>query len=69
MKEPLVSAKTASKSVHKEDHGDSQKEKEVRANEGRLVENINKDCQSFLKIIHMQKEDPPSHKLEDHAAE
>ena len=33
------------------------------------VENISKNLQSFLNISPMQKEDLPSHKLQDHAYE
>ena len=32
-------------------------------------ENIRKNLQSFLEIIPVQKEDLPSHKLQDHACE
>ena len=37
--------------------------------EVRQVENISKNLQSFLEISPMQKEDLPSHKLQDHAYE
>ena len=33
------------------------------------IENINKNPQSFLEISPVQKEDLPSHKLQDHAYE
>ena len=35
----------------------------------KVVENINKISQSFLKIRSMQKEVPTSHKLQGHAYE
>ena len=37
--------------------------------EVKQVENIRKNMQSFLEISPMQKEDLPSHKLQDHAYE
>ena len=38
-------------------------------NEVKLVENINKNPESFLEKPFEQKEVPPSHKLQDHAYE
>ena len=38
-------------------------------NEVKPVENTNKNILSFLKISPVQKEIPPSHKLQDHAYE
>ena len=38
-------------------------------NEVELVENIKKNSESFLEISPMQKEVPPSHKLQGHACE
>ena len=35
-------------------------------NEVKPVENIDKNLQSFLKIGPVQKQAPPSHKLQDH---
>ena len=37
--------------------------------EVKQVENISKNLQSFLEINPVQKEDPPSHKLRDHACQ
>ena len=37
--------------------------------EVKQVENISKNLQSFLEISPVQKEDPPSRKLQDHAYE
>ena len=37
--------------------------------EVKQVKNISKNLQSFLEISPMQKEDPLSHKLRDHAYE
>ena len=37
--------------------------------EVKQVENIRKNMRSFLEISPMQKEDLPSHKLQDHAYE
>ena len=37
--------------------------------EVKSIENINKNPQSFLEISPVQKEDLPSHKLQDHAYE
>ena len=37
--------------------------------EVKQVENISKNVQSFLEISPMEKEDLPSHKLQDHAYE
>ena len=37
--------------------------------EVKQVENISKNLQSFLEISPVQKEDLPSHKLQDHAYE
>ena len=38
-------------------------------NEVKLVENINKNSQNFLKISLVQKEFPPLHELQEHANE
>ena len=35
--------------------------------EVKQVENISKNLQNFLEVSPMQKEDLPSHKLQDHA--
>ena len=37
--------------------------------EVKQLENISKNLQSFLEISPVQKEDPPSHRLGDHAYE
>lgn len=43
--------------------------KRIQQNEVKLVENVIKNPQSFLQNSPVQKEDPPSHKLQDHAYE
>ena len=55
-----------SKPVLQKDKAGEKEEKEVR-NEVKPFKNINKNLQNFLKISHMQKEDLPSHKMQDHA--
>ena len=38
-------------------------------NELKLVKNINKNSESFLEVSPVQKQVPPSHKLQDHVYE
>ena len=58
----------ASKTVYreKEDYL-SIKKRNAKLNKVELVENINKNSQSFLEISPSQKEVLPSHKLQNHA--
>ena len=58
----------ASKTVYreKEDYL-SIKKRNTKLNKVELVENINKNSQSFLEISPSQKEVLPSHKLQNHA--
>ena len=55
-----------SKPVLQKDKAGEKEEKEVR-NKVKPFKNINKNLQNFLKISPMQKEDLPSHKMQDHA--
>ena len=60
----------ASKTVYreKEDYL-SIKKRNTKLNNVELVENINKNSQSFLEISPSQKEVLPSHKLQNHACQ
>ena len=60
----------ASKTVYreKEDYL-SIKKRNTKLNKVELVENINKNSQSFLEISPSQKEVLPSHKLQNHACQ
>ena len=44
-------------------------ERSKTLSEVKQVKNISKNLQSLLEISPVQKEDPPSHKLRDHAYE
>ena len=55
-----------SKTVHKEKVIDTGK-KSKTLNEVNPVESINKNPETFLEISPVQKEVPPSHKLQDNA--
>ena len=58
-----IATKTAYKTKKVIDRG----KKSETLNEVKPVENINKIPVSFLEISPVQKEVPPSHKLQDHA--
>ena len=48
------------------DRGKRSKLNGVKLNRAKPVKNINKNWQSFLEISPMQKEVPPSYKLQSH---
>ena len=57
----------APKTVYREKDYLSIKKRNTKLNNVELVENINKNSQSFLEISPSQKEVLPSHKLQNHA--
>ena len=53
--------------MHKEEEVDSQGKRIKTPNEVKPLKNINENPRSFLGMSFMQKEDPPSYKLQDNA--
>ena len=58
-----------SKIVHKEEEMIDRGKRNKTLSEAKPVENISKNLQSFLERSQVQKEVPPSHKLQDHTYE
>ena len=53
--------------VHKDEEGSNRGIRSKALNEVKLVEDINTNPRSFLKISPVQRKVLPSHKLQDHA--